>query len=82
MLLAHCDDLEANFPGGTWQSVPRDVRDLANRLDRERSGIIWTAYTSLTAGMADADLADLESLFGREMLTDAECVERVLAAVA
>lgn len=82
MLLAHCDDLEANFPGDTWQRVTRDVRELSTRLDRERSGIIWTAYKALTAGMADPDLADLESLFGREMLTDAECVERVLAAVA
>lgn len=82
MLLAHCDDLEANLPGSTWQSVPRNVRDLSNRLDRERSGMIWTAYKAMTAGMADADLADLEILFGREMLTDAECVERVLKAVA
>lgn len=82
MLLAHCEHLEANFPGETWQRTPREVRDLSNRLDMERQGIIWTAHKVLTAGMADADLADLESLFGREMLTDAECVERVLAAVA
>lgn len=82
LLLAHTDHLEANFPGEAWQRVPRDVREVSDRLDMERQGIIWTAYTALTAGMADPDLADLEGMFGREMLTDAECVERVLKAVA
>jgi len=82
MLLAHADYLESNFLGETWQRVPREVRELSVRLDNERQGMIWTAYKAFTADMADPDLVAIESIFGREGLTDAECVERVLKAVA
>jgi hypothetical protein len=82
MLLAHTDYLESNFTGDTWQRVPREVRELTVRLDTERQGMIWTAYKAFTADMRDPDLVTIESIFGREGLTDAECVERVLKAVA
>lgn len=82
MLLAHVDHLEAEFPGAVWQRVPREVREVSDRMDMERQGIIWTAYKVLTAGLADPDLVDLESVLGREVLTDAECTESALRAVA
>lgn len=82
LLLAHTDHLEANFPGDVWQRTPASVRELSGQLDMERQGIIWTAYRMLTAGMKDPDLPALESSLGREMLTDAECIDRVLKAVA
>lgn len=82
MLLAHVDHLGGEFPGDVWNRVPLQVRDLSDRLEMERQGIIWTAYKVLTVGMTDPDLADLESMLGRETFTDAECTERVLRAVA
>lgn len=82
MLMAHSDILEALFPGDVWRRVPAEVRETSGRLDAERQGIIWTAYKAMTNGTSDPDLVALESVFGRDMLTDAECIDRVLRVAA
>lgn len=82
LLLSHCDHLQHALPGPQWLAVPKAVREISQRADDERGDMLWSAYQMLTAGWSDPDVVTIESIFGREGPTDAECVERVLAAVA
>ena len=82
LLLSHCDHLKATLPEAQWLAIPKAVRDISQRIDDERGDMLWSVYKMLTAGWSDPDLVALEIIYGREGLTDAECVERVLLAVA
>lgn len=82
LLLSHNDFLQSHALLADWNAAPPALRDLSERLDDERSAMIWSAYKLMTAGWDDPDLPDLERILGRESLTDAECIERILAAVA
>jgi hypothetical protein len=82
LLLSHCDHLKSLLPGAQWLAIPKAVRDISQRIDDERGDMLWSVYKMLTAGWSDPDLVALESIYGREGLTDAECIERVLKAVA
>lgn len=82
VLLSHCDHLKNMLPEAQWLAMPKAVREISQRIDDERGDMLWSAYQMLTAGWTDPDLVAIESIYGREGLTDAECIERVLAAVA
>lgn len=82
LLVIHTDSLQDQLTDDHWSSVPRPARDHVLRFDQERQGIIWKAFQHLTGGMQDDDLSTIAEWLGSQSLTDAECVERVLQAVA
>lgn len=82
LLLAHNDNLKGSLTTAQWEAAPATLREQSMRMDMERQGMLWAVYKATFAGWNDADLATLEDMLGYEAFTDAECVERVLKAVA
>lgn len=82
LLVIHTDSLQDQLTDRHWIGIPQSARDEVLRFDQERQGIVWKAFQHLTAGMHDDDLSTIAEWLGSQSLTDAECVDRVLKAVA
>jgi hypothetical protein len=80
LLVVQGADVQNELVDTVWMDLPSEAKRLIESQYQVKRSALWAVYQTVTTGMNDPDLPDLQGTSGLEGYTDPECVDRILAA--